>query len=233
MLTIRKSQKRGHANRGWLDSYLTFSFANYYDRNFMGFGNLRVINEDQVQPKMGFPTHSHQNMEIVTYVISGALEHKDSMGNSSVIRPGEVQRMSAGTGVNHSEYNHSDNELVHLLQIWILPEKKGLPPSYEQKMYAPAEKRGQLRLVGSRDGRAGSVTIHQDVNLYASLLATGDKIESEIKRDRLIWLQLIKGKITVNNQAIYAGDAVAMVDESSLVLLAESESEFLLFDLGG
>ncbi len=233
MLTIRKSQKRGHANRGWLDSYLTFSFANYYDRNFMGFGNLRVINEDQVQPKMGFPTHSHQNMEIVTYVISGALEHKDSMGNSSVIRPGEVQRMSAGTGVSHSEYNHSDNELVHLLQIWILPEKKGLPPSYEQKMYAPAEKRGQLRLVGSRDGRAGSVTIHQDVNLYASLLATGDKIESEIKRDRLIWLQLIKGKITVNNQAIYAGDAVAMVDESSLVLLAESESEFLLFDLGG
>ncbi len=233
MLTIRKSQKRGHANRGWLDSYHTFSFANYYDRNFMGFGNLRVINEDQVQPKMGFPTHSHQNMEIVTYVISGALEHKDSMGNSSVIRPGEVQRMSAGTGVSHSEYNHSDNELVHLLQIWILPEKKGLPPSYEQKMYAPAEKRGQLRLVGSRDGRAGSVTIHQDVNLYASLLATGDKIESEIKRDRLIWLQLIKGKITVNNQAIYAGDAVAMVDESSLVLLAESESEFLLFDLGG
>ncbi len=232
MLTIRKSQKRGHANRGWLDSYHTFSFANYYDRNFMGFGNLRVINEDQVQPKMGFPTHSHQNMEIVTYVISGALEHKDSMGNSSVIRPGEVQRMSAGTGVSHSEYNHSDNELVHLLQIWILPEKKGLPPSYEQKMYAPAEKRGQLRLVGSRDGRAGSVTIHQDVNLYASLLATGDKIESEIKRDRLIWLQLIQGQMTVNARAISAGDAVAMVDESSLVLLAESESEFLLFDLG-
>ncbi len=232
MLTIRKSQKRGHANRGWLDSYHTFSFANYYDRNFMGFGNLRVINEDQVQPKMGFPTHSHQNMEIVTYVISGALEHKDSMGNSSVIRPGEVQRMSAGTGVSHSEYNHSDNELVHLLQIWILPEKKGLPPSYEQKMYAPAEKRGQLRLVGSRDGRAGSVTIYQDVNLYASLLATGDKIESEIKRDRLIWLQLIQGQMTVNARAISAGDAVAMVDESSLVLLAESESEFLLFDLG-
>jgi hypothetical protein len=232
MLTIRKSEERGHANRGWLDSYHTFSFANYYDRNFMGFGNLRVINEDRVQPKMGFPTHSHQDMEIVTYVISGALEHKDSMGNSSVIRPGEVQRMSAGTGVSHSEYNHSDNELVHLLQIWILPEKKGLPPSYEQKMYAPAEKRGQLRLVGSRDGREGSVTIHQDVNLYASLLDAGDKIESEIKRDRLIWLQLIKGKITVNNQAIDAGDAVAMVDESTLILSAEIDAEFILFDLG-
>lgn len=232
MLTIRKSQERGHANRGWLDSYHTFSFANYYDPNFMGFGNLRVINEDRVQPKMGFPTHSHQDMEIVTYVIEGALEHKDSMGNSSVIRPGEVQRMSAGTGVSHSEYNHSDNELVHLLQIWILPEKKGLPASYEQKMYHPEEKIGQLRLVGSRDGRDGSVTIHQDVNLYASLLAAGDKIESEIKRDRLIWLQLIKGQITVNNQAISAGDAVAMVDESTLILSAESNAEFLLFDLG-
>lgn len=232
MLTIRKSQERGHANRGWLDSYHTFSFANYYDPNFMGFGNLRVINEDRVQPKMGFPTHSHQDMEIVTYVIEGALEHKDSMGNSSVIRPGEVQRMSAGTGVSHSEYNHSDNELVHLLQIWILPEKKGLPASYEQKMYHPEEKIGQLRLVGSRDGRDGSVTIHQDVNLYASLLAAGDKIESEIKRDRLIWLQLIKGQITVNNQAISAGDAVAMVDESTLILSAESDAEFLLFDLG-
>jgi redox-sensitive bicupin YhaK (pirin superfamily) len=205
MLTIRKSQERGHANRGWLDSYHTFSFANYYEPNFMGFGNLRVINEDRVQPKMGFPTHSHQDMEIVTYVISGALEHKDSMGNSSVIRPGEVQRMSAGTAVSHSEYNHSDNELVHLLQIWILPEKKGLPASYEQKMYHPKEKIGQLRLVGSRDGRDGSVTIHQDVNLYASLLDGGDKIESEIKRDRLIWLQLINGQITVNNQAISAG----------------------------
>ncbi|KOR36003.1 quercetin 2,3-dioxygenase [Planktothricoides sp. SR001] len=232
MLTIRKSQERGHANRGWLDSYHTFSFASYYDPNFMGFGNLRVINEDRVQPKMGFPTHSHQDMEIVTYVIEGALEHKDSMGNSSVIRPGEVQRMSAGTGVSHSEYNHSDNELVHLLQIWILPEKKGLPASYEQKMYSPAEKIGQLRLVGSRDGRDGSVTIHQDVNLYASLLAAGDKIESEIKRDRLIWFQLIKGQITINNQAIYAGDAVAMVDESTIILSAESDAEFLLFDLG-
>lgn len=232
MLTIRKSQERGHANRGWLDSYHTFSFANYYDPNFMGFGNLRVINEDRVQPKMGFPTHSHQDMEIVTYVIEGALEHKDSMGNSSVIRPGEVQRMSAGTGVSHSEYNHSDNELVHLLQIWILPEKKGLPASYEQKMYHPEEKIGQLRLVGSRDGRDGSVTIHQDVNLYASLLAAGDKIESEIKRDRLIWLQLIQGQITVNNQGISAGDAVAMVDESTLILSAESNAEFLLFDLG-
>ena len=232
MLTIRKSQERGHANRGWLDSYHTFSFASYYDPNFMGFGNLRVINEDRVQPKMGFPTHSHQDMEIVTYVIEGALEHKDSMGNSSVIRPGEVQRMSAGTGVSHSEYNHSDNELVHLLQIWILPEKKGLPASYEQKMYSPAEKIGQLRLVGSRDGRDGSVTIHQDVNLYASLLAAGDKIESEIKRDRLIWLQLIKGQITVNNQAISAGDAVAMVDKLTIILSAESDAEFLLFDLG-
>lgn len=232
MLTIRKSAERGHADRGWLDSYHTFSFANYYDPNFMGFGNLRVINEDRIQPKMGFPTHSHQDMEIVTYVISGALEHQDSMGNSSVIRPGEVQRMSAGTGVSHSEYNHSDQELVHLLQIWILPEKQGLPASYEQKMYSEAEKRGQLRLVGSRDGRDGSVTIHQDVNLYASVLDAGEKIEYEIKGDRKIWLQFVRGEMAVNGQQISAGDAVAMKDESQLVLAATSNTEFLLFDLG-
>jgi redox-sensitive bicupin YhaK (pirin superfamily) len=232
MLMIRKSAERGHADRGWLDSYHTFSFASYYDANFMGFGNLRVINEDRVQPNMGFPTHSHQDMEIVTYVIEGALEHKDSMGNSSVIRPGEVQRMSAGTGVSHSEYNHSDQELVHLLQIWILPEQQGLPAGYEQKMYSETEKRGQLRLVGSRDGRDGSVTIHQDVNLYASVLDAGEKIDYEIKGDRNIWLQVVKGDITVNGQDISAGDAVAMKDESQLVLSAITNTEFLLFDLG-
>lgn len=232
MLTIRKSEERGYANHGWLDSYHTFSFANYYDRNFMGFGNLRVINEDRIQGNMGFPTHSHKDMEIITYVIEGALEHKDSMGNRSVIRPGEVQRMSAGTGVSHSEYNHSANEFVHLLQIWISPEKKGLPATYEQKMYSEAEKRGQLRLVGSRDGRDGSVTIHQDVDLYASLLDTGEKIEYEIKPFRQIWLQLVRGDMAVNGQQISAGDAVAIADESLLVLAAKSDAEFLLFDLG-
>jgi len=232
MLTVRKSQERGYADRGWLNSYHTFSFANYFDPNFMGFGNLRVINEDIIQAKMGFPTHSHQDMEIITYVIEGALEHQDSMGNRSVIRPGEVQRMSAGTGVSHSEYNHSDRELVHLLQIWILPETKGLPASYEQKMYAEAEKRGQLRLVGSRDGRDGSVTIHQDVNLYASLLDRREKIEYNINRDRQIWLQLISGDLAVNDRQISAGDAVAIAEESNLILAAQSNAEFLLFDLG-
>ena len=231
MLMIRKSEERGHANHAWLDSYHTFSFANYYDRNFMGFGNLRVINEDIIEAKMGFPTHSHQDMEIVTYVIAGALEHKDSMGNSSIIRPGEVQRMTAGTGVRHSEYNHSGQESVHLLQIWILPDEKGLPASYEQTMYSDAEKRGQLRLVGSRDGRDGSVTIHQDVNLYASLLDSGQKIESNIQPFRQVWLQLIRGDMAVNGEQISAGDAVAMVDESFLVLEATTDAEFLLFDL--
>ena len=232
MLTVRKSQERGQANHGWLNSYHSFSFANYFDPNFMGFGTLRVINEDIIQAKMGFPTHSHQNMEIITYVIEGALEHKDSMGNSSVIRPGEVQRMSAGTGVSHSEYNHSDRESVHLLQIWILPEKKGLPASYEQKMYSAAEKRGQLRLVGSRDGRDGSVTIHQDVDLYASLLAPGEKIEYDIKGDRQIWLQIVSGDLIVNDRQVYTGDAVAIADETNLVLVAQTNTEFLLFNLG-
>ena len=232
MLTVRKSQERGHANHGWLNSYHSFSFANYFDPNFMGFGTLRVINEDIIQAKMGFPTHSHQNMEIITYVIEGALEHKDSMGNTSVIRPGEIQRMSAGTGVSHSEYNHSDRELVHLLQIWILPEKKGLPASYEQKMYSAAEKQGQLRLVGSRDGRNGSVTIHQDVDLYASLLDTGETIEYEIKGDSQIWLQLISGDLKVNDREVSAGDAVAIYDETNLVIVAQTNAEFLLFSLG-
>lgn len=232
MLTVRKSQERGQANHGWLHSYHSFSFANYFDPNFMGFGNLRVINEDIIQAKMGFPTHSHQNMEIITYVIEGALEHKDSMGNTSVIRPGEVQRMSAGTGVSHSEYNHSDRESVHLLQIWILPEKKGLPASYEQKMYSEAEKRGQLRLVGSRDGRDGSVTIHQDVDLYASLLDPGEKIEYDIKGDRQIWLQIVSGDLMVNERQVSTGDAVAIADETNLVLVAQTNTEILLFNLG-
>ena len=177
MLAIRHSQDRGLANFGWLDSRHTFSFGHYHDPNFMGFGPLRVINEDRVQPGRGFDTHGHRDMEIISYVLDGALEHKDSMGNGSVIRPGDVQRMSAGTGVRHSEFNASETEPVHFLQIWILPEKQGLEPGYEQRHFAADEKRGQLRLVGSRDGREGAVTIHQDSDLYATLLGEGDTVD--------------------------------------------------------
>lgn len=231
MITIRKSEARGGADYGWLKTYHSFSFSSYYDPQYMGFRSLRVINEDRVAPTKGFATHSHRDMEIISYVVAGALEHKDSMGNSSVIVPGEVQRMSAGTGVSHSEYNPSDAAPVHLLQIWILPERGGMPPSYEQKKYEDSEKRGKLRLIGSRDGRGGSVTIYQDVDLYGSLLAPGEKIEYEIKPTRGVWLQLVKGELALNGQMLSAGDGAAVEGENQLSIAAKSEAEFLLFDL--
>ncbi|MDD2273026.1 MAG: pirin family protein [Desulfuromonadaceae bacterium] len=230
MLRIRKSFERGHADHGWLNSYHTFSFANYYDPRQMGFRALRVINEDRVQKGSGFPTHPHQNMEIISYVLEGALEHKDSMGNGTVIRPGEVQRMSAGTGITHSEFNHSKDELVHFLQIWIEPEKDGLVPGYEQKFFADEEKKGGLRLVASRDGREGSVTIHQDVNLYAALLG-GDEIAYTIPPGRHVWLQVARGKVLVNGQKLAEGDGAAISDEDQVVMTGEEDAEILLFDL--
>lgn len=191
MITIRAASERGQANFGWLDSRHTFSFGRYYDPAHMGFGDLRVINEDKVAPGQGFSTHSHQDMEILSYVIDGALEHKDSIGNGSIIRPGDVQRMSAGTGISHSEYNASKEDAVHFLQIWVLPEQSGIQPGYEQIYFSPEEKQGNLRLVGSRDGRDGSITIHQDLNLYAAQVAANEQISYTVPEDRVAWLQVV------------------------------------------
>ena len=231
MITVRKAQERGHANHGWLDSFHTFSFAGYYDPKHMGFGDLRVINDDVVQPKRGFATHSHEDMEIVTYVLEGALEHKDSLGTGSVIRPGDVQRMSAGTGVTHSEFNHSASELVHLLQIWILPERDGLQPSYEQKHFSEDERRGRLRLVASRDGREGSVRVHQDAELYATLLGDGDAVEHALAPGRRAWVQVARGEVELNGVRLEKGDGAAVSGERSLRLARAKAAEVLLFDL--
>jgi len=231
MVTRRPSQERGHANHGWLDSYHTFSFADYHDPKHMGFRHLRVINEDRVQPKGGFGTHSHHDMEIITYVLEGALEHRDSMGNRSVIVPGEVQRMSAGTGVTHSEYNPSPTEPVHLLQIWILPEKKGLPPSYQQRAFQPEEKRNTLRRIASRNGRDGSVTVHQDVDLFAALLESEELVRHTLPPGRHAWLQVVGGAVALNGTLLFAGDGAAASDEDRLEISASESSEVLLFDL--
>ena len=231
MITIRKANDRGHANHGWLDSYHTFSFADYYDPKFMGFRSLRVINEDQIAAKRGFGTHSHRDMEIITYVLEGALEHQDSMGNRSVMRPGEVQRMTAGTGVSHSEYNHCDQEATHLLQIWILPETRGLEPSYEQKAYSDAEKRGKLRLIASQDGRDGSVKVHQDLNLYATVLGEGEEVNFSVKGDRQVWVQVARGSVMLNGQLLAQGDAAAVSQETLLDLTGKESAEVLVFDL--
>jgi redox-sensitive bicupin YhaK (pirin superfamily) len=231
MITIRNANERGHVDHGWLDTYHTFSFADYYDPEHMGFRDLRVINEDRVQPGEGFPTHPHQNMEIITYVLEGALEHKDSMGNGSVIVPGEVQRMCAGTGITHSEFNHSRSELVHFLQIWILPEKDGAKPGYEQKFYPEDEKRGKWRLIASADGRDGSVTIHQDVNLYAALLEAGEEIVHVIPHNRHAWLQVAQGQVVVNRQKMSHGDGLAASREERVTVAADEAAEVLLFDL--
>ncbi|HMN70496.1 MAG TPA: pirin family protein [Rhodoblastus sp.] len=231
-LTIRKAEERGQANFGWLDSKHSFSFGHYYDPNHMGFGPLRVINDDRVAPAGGFPTHPHSDMEIISYVLEGALEHKDSLGTGSVIRPGDVQRMSAGTGVRHSEFNASKSEPVHFLQIWVIPEKRGLPPSYEQKTFSDAEKRGRLRLVGSRDGRDGSITIHQDVDLYAALLARGDEVAHEIAAGRGAWVQVARGSVTLNGETLKEGDGVAVSASGPLRLKGADDAEVLLFDMG-
>lgn len=231
MITIRKASDRGHAKHGWLDSYHTFSFADYYDPKFMGFRDLRVINEDWVAAKQGFGKHPHRDMEIITYVLDGALEHRDSMGNSAVMLPGEVQRMTAGTGVTHSEYNHSAQEPVHLLQIWILPATQNLEPGYEQKAYSEAEKRGKLRLIASQDGRDGSVTVHQDLNLYATILGTGDQASFAVKGDRHVWVQVARGAIGLNGQHLEQGDAAAISQEDVLDLTGEEDAEVLVFDL--
>ena len=231
MITVRKAQERGHARHGWLDSFHTFSFAGYHDPEHMGFRALRVINEDRVQPRRGFDTHSHRDMEIVTYVLGGALRHEDSLGTGSVIRPGDVQRMSAGTGVSHSEFNHSATELVHLLQIWILPEREGLAPSYEQKHFPSEERRGVLRLVASRDARSGSIRIHQDVDLYASLLGEGESLSHALRPGRHAWLQVARGHCTLNGSPLEAGDGAAVSGEATLRLTGATDAEILLFDL--
>jgi hypothetical protein len=231
MITLRQSSDRGHANHGWLDSYHTFSFANYYDPNHMGFRALRVINEDWVQSGKGFGTHGHRDMEIITYVLDGVLEHKDSLGNGAVITPGEVQRMSAGTGIMHSEFNPSQTEPVHLLQIWILPDRQGLQPSYEQRAFGLEERQGKLRLIAARDGREGAVTIHQDVDLYSAVLQKGDRISYQLQPNRYGWLQVAKGEVSLNGNALKAGDGVALSEAESLKIGTDTSAEILLFDL--
>jgi len=231
MITVRRAEDRGHFDFGWLNTYHTFAFGEYYDPRFMGFRDLRVINEDRVREGRGFPTHPHRDMEIISYVLEGALEHKDSMGNGSVIRPGEVQRMSAGTGVTHSEKNHSPNEAAHFLQIWIVPDEQGLKPGYEQKMYNDEEKRGRLRLIASNDGRDGSVTVHQDTDLYAALLDAGQEVTHPLAQGRHAWLQVARGKVTVGGQQLKQGDGASISEEQSLIIQGLEPSEILLFDL--
>jgi quercetin 2,3-dioxygenase len=231
MLSIRLAQERGHANHGWLDSFHSFSFGDYYDPEHMSFRNLRVINEDRVAPGKGFGTHPHRDMEIISYVIEGAIEHRDSIGNGSVIRPGDVQRMSAGTGITHSEFNPSETEAVHFLQIWVVPEQTGLAPSYEQKEFDTLEKQGRLRLVASQDGRENSVVVHQDVNIYATVLAAQESVQLDLQTDRYYWVQVVRGKVMVNGQAVSAGDAIALSQESQLSLTGQQETEVLVFDL--
>jgi redox-sensitive bicupin YhaK (pirin superfamily) len=231
MKTVRKANERGHAQHGWLDSFHTFSFADYHDPSHMGFRALRVINEDRVQPGQGFGRHSHRDMEIVTVVIDGALAHADSLGTGSVIRPGDVQRMSAGTGITHSEFNDSKSELVHFLQIWILPERGGIAPSYEQKTFPQSERAGRLRLVGSRDGRDGSLRIHQDVALYAGSLAAGQSAAHELARGRHAWVQVVRGGLSLDGTPLAPGDGVAISDEKRIELAAREPSDVLVFDL--
>ena len=231
MIIVRKAEERGHFDFGWLNTYHTFSFGDYYDPRYMGFRHLRVINEDRVQPGRGFPTHPHRDMEIISYVLEGGLEHRDSMGNGSVIRPGDVQRMSAGTGVTHSEYNHSRDDLVHFLQIWIVPSKRGIKPGYEQKTYTDEEKRAQLRLIASPDGRDDSVIIHQDTSVYAALLDPGQKVMHQLRPDRYAWVQVARGVVEVNGQPLDQSDGAAVSAEQTLIIVGQQPAEVLLFDL--
>jgi redox-sensitive bicupin YhaK (pirin superfamily) len=228
MIQIRHREERGHFDLGWLDTYHTFSFDRYYDPQHMGFRALRVINEDRVAPAQGFGTHPHRDMEILTYILEGALEHKDSMGTGSIIRPGEVQRMSAGTGITHSEFNPSKSEALHLLQIWILPEARGIKPSYEQKQINRNEMKGQLRLIASREPAGDAVKIHQDVRLYGAVL-NGETVKHEMQPGRYAWIQVARGSMSVDSSALQAGDGIAISDESQLTLSGNGEA--LLFDL--
>lgn len=232
MIKIRKSNERGGANYGWLNTKYTFSFNTYHDARFMGFRNLRVINEDWVEPNQGFGTHGHRDMEIITYVIEGALAHKDSTGGEEVLRPHEVQRMTAGSGIRHSEFNPSATEKVHLLQIWITPEANDLEPGYEQTYFAPESKQGTLKLIASRGGDDGSVKINQDVKLYSSILSNGETVEHEIAENRHAWIQMVKGRIALKNEILEQGDGASISDEKSLKIKAlTDDTEFLLFDL--
>jgi hypothetical protein len=231
MITLRRSEERGHANHGWLDSFHSFSFADYYDPAHVGFGPLRVINEDRVHPGMGFGTHGHRDMEIISYVLDGALEHKDSMGNGSVVRPGNVQRMSAGTGVRHSEYNPSDREGVHFLQIWIEPAVRGVAPGYEEKHFDAASKRGRLRLIASPDGREGSVTIHQDAFVHAALLDGDETATHSLADGRRAYVHVARGEVTVNGHPLRAGDALKATGEAGIRLESGRAAEVIVFDL--
>jgi quercetin 2,3-dioxygenase len=231
MILVRKSNDRGHADHGWLDSRFTFSFADYYDPQHVQFRTLRVMNDDRIAGGGGFPTHPHRDMEIVTYVLEGALAHKDSMGNGSVIKPGDVQYMSAGTGVAHSEFNASDSDTAHLYQIWMFPDRRGYKPVYDQKHFTDADKRGKLRLVVSPDGRDGSVQIRQDNELYATVLAPGESVEHALKPDRHAYVQVARGSVTLNGAQLDAGDGAAVSAEKSLQLTGVNDAEVLLFDL--
>jgi quercetin 2,3-dioxygenase len=232
MIRFRDRMARGQSRTGWLDSRHTFSFADYHDRAQMGFRALRVINEDRVIPGAGFPPHAHRDMDIITYVLGGSLEHKDSIGNGTVIRPGEVQRMSAGTGIVHSEFNPSKTEPVHFLQIWIIPDHVGLAPSYEQRAVPIAERRGRLRLVAAPGGENGSVSVHQDVRLFVANLAAGERVSHPIEPGRGVWLQLARGVVALNGTEMREGDGAALENEPSLAVEADTDAEFLLFDLG-
>ncbi len=231
MITVRRANDRGHAEHGWLDSWHTFSFADYYDPKQMGFRALRVINEDRVEAGKGFGTHPHRDMEIVSYVLEGAIQHRDSMGNGEVLRPGEVQRMTAGTGVTHSEFNPSRTEGLHFLQIWILPAKQGLKPGYEQKAFPTAERSGKLRLVAAPDGRDGALTLHQDAFIYASLLAVGERVEHPLGAGRGAWVQVTRGAIDVDGEKLGVGDGAAIEHDARVRITGERDAEFLLFDL--
>ena len=231
MIKVRKAGDRGHANHGWLNTYHTFSFAGYQDPNHMGFRSLRVMNEDRVQPGEGFGTHGHRDMEIISYVLEGALQHKDSMGNGSVLRPGMFQRMTAGSGVQHSEFNASKTEPMHFYQIWILPESQGLKPGYEERNFTLEEKQDQLRLVASRDGNDNSLLIHQDVSIYLTVLHAGKQLDYPANPERHVWLQLIRGKLKVNDYELGSSDGAAISEESELNISALQTGEFMLFDL--
>jgi redox-sensitive bicupin YhaK (pirin superfamily) len=232
MLNLRKAEERGRANLGWLDSRHSFSFGHYYDPKHMGIGPLRVINDDRVAPGAGFPTHPHGDMEIISYVLEGGLAHRDSIGTGSVIKPGDVQRMSAGSGIRHSEFNASQTEPVHFLQIWIIPEKEGLEPGYEQKTFDADSKRGRLKLVGSRDGRDGSVTIHSDVDLYATLPGEGGTVTHKLAAGRIGWVQVARGTATLNGEELRPGDGVALDAGTEIVLTGTSDdAEVLVFDM--